>query len=375
MRLALAGGGTGGHLSPGFGLLETMEASRPGSEALFLAALHSGRLPEKRPGRFWVGIPARRFNLKKWWKLPAALAGNLSAYRQSYTALADFRPAALLGLGGYVSVPPVLAAFRLGIPVVLLEQNRIMGRANRHLEKGARVTALTFPLEGSPVGHRVLTGIPLGRRVKEESPPPELPGPEWPVGVFTLLVMGGSRGAKFINHLLRRSLPAWKTEKGDLRIIHLSGAEDAGMLRAVYREAGISARVFPYLKEMGWAYRHADLLIARAGAATLAEAAYWGLPSLLIPYPWATDQHQLANARYFEAKGGALVLEEAVTTPEELTKIVKHFSDHPDELKNMSARAHSLFLPHGGERLLELLERAAGGEKISGSNTDYVVDK
>ncbi len=363
MRLALAGGGTGGHLSPGFGLLETLAARRPGSEALVLAALHSGRLPAGGEGRNWVGIPARRFNPKEWWKLPSVLAGNLSAYRRSRAALAEFRPAALLGLGGYVSVPPVLAAFRLGIPVVLHEQNRIMGRANRLLERWARVTALTFPLEGRASGRRVLTGMPLCRRVKEESPPPPLPAPGWPSGGFTLLVMGGSRGARFINQLLRRSGPALKGGRSDLRIIHLSGDEDAGMLRVFYREEGISARVFPYLKEMGWAYRHSDLLIARAGAATLAEAAFWGLPSLLIPYPWAADQHQLANARYFEGKGAALVLEQPVTKPKELIKIVNYFADHRDELKNMSARALSLFIPEGGERVLELLEKAAGENK------------
>lgn len=359
MRFALAGGGTGGHLSPGFGLLEELAASRPGSEALFLAALHSGKLPRGEESQRWVGIPARRVNLKKCWRLPGALAGNISAYRQSHTALADFRPAVLLGLGGYVSVPPVLAAFRLGIPVVLHEQNRIMGRANRYLERWTEATALTFPLEGRAAGNRVMTGIPLCRRVKEESSPRNLPGPDWPDGGFTLLVMGGSRGARFINLLLRRAGPALKIARADLRIIHLSGAEDVETLRSAYRAAGISARVFPYLKEMGWAYRRADLLIARAGAATLTEAAYWGLPSLLIPYPWAADHHQLANARYFEAKGAALVLEQTVTIPEELTRIVKYFTGHRGELKNMSDRARTLFIPGGGEKLLELLEKVA----------------
>ena len=370
MKLALAGGGTGGHLSPGLGLLETLAEKRAGSRALFLSSIHSGNFPEGGEDQRWIRIPARRLHLKKWWLLPAALAGNLSAYRRSRAVLTEFRPDVLLGLGGYVSVPPVLAASRLGIPVVLHEQNRIMGKANRYLERWARFSALGFPLEKGASGRRVLTGIPLCRRVKDATPP-EIADPGWPGGGFTLLIMGGSRGAVFINRLLRGSAPALKKGGKSLRIIHLSGRTDAEMLRAAYRQAGITALVFPYLNEMGWAYSYADLLIARAGAATLAETAYWGLPSLLIPYPWAADRHQLANARYFEGKGAALVLEQPVGDDygdrKEFAKIVNYFTDHRGVLKDMSARARSLFIPEGGERLLELLEKAARGEKSLGS--------
>lgn len=361
MKLALAGGGTGGHISPGIALLEFLTQKEKESEVMFLTSSRSRQIvKDDIPNCRWVQISAATLSPRKFWRWPEALVKNLVGYRQSYLALKKFKPEAIFGLGGYVSAPPIVAAVRQGIAVVLCEQNTVVGRANAFLSRWAAQVALGFPLVNNifPQGRTVLTGNPLRKDIRQSAPPGTLS--DWGLedGRFTILVMGGSRGARFINRLLIESIPFFREKKNQIQIIHLSGEEDKDKVSQAYSGAGLRAKVFSSWDKMGWVYSQADLLVARGGAATLTEAAFWGLPSIIIPYLWATDEHQLANARYFEKSGAALVFEQNLVSPSELVEAVLNLKESRKNLEDMSEKAKNLFIPNAEESILNLIREA-----------------
>ena len=365
MRLALAGGGTGGHLLPGLAVAEELE-KEPGSESLFFL---SSRDPEESGARLRrcrrVRVPAAPLS-GSFLRRPRSLIENLDGWRLSRRELAGFQAEAILGLGGFVSAPPVLAATTLRIPVVLYEQNTVPGRANRFLTRFAGRIALGFPLRRGafPAGKTFLTGNPILPAAAEGGPPGA--GEEWGLreGAFTLLVMGGSRGAHFLNRLMIESIPFWGDRTGGIQILHLSGAEDENLVRSAYRTGGIRARVWPFWDRMGWLYRRADLLIARSGALTLSEAAHWGLPALLVPYPYATDGHQAMNAGYFQEQGAAIAVEEGALTGRKLAETVTGLMRDRASLERMREAARRLARPESARAILELVREAIKENKI-----------
>lgn len=356
MKLAFAGGGTGGHLAPAIAILEELRSRGDDSPALFLTAGRSAPgLVGAFPGSRTVSLPAASLSLRRVWSIPEGGIRNYRGYRLSLRALERAEPDLVLGLGGYVSVPPVLAARRLKVPVVLHEQNAVMGRANRFLSRFATMVIGSFPLVGRGGRRMVLNdiGFPLRLAARNDAPEGTITGWGLSRRRFTILVLGGSRGARSVNRLLEESIGALGKEEG-LQFIHCAGPLDLDRMTGAYREGGLPAAVFEGLSTIGWGYSLADLVVGRAGGATLSEIAYWGLPSILIPYPWATDDHQLANARHFQRSGAALVYEQAEVSASLLVEVIIRLKRDREERERMSAAARRLHKPGGAGKMVDL---------------------
>ncbi|MEX0727075.1 MAG: undecaprenyldiphospho-muramoylpentapeptide beta-N-acetylglucosaminyltransferase [Planctomycetaceae bacterium] len=310
-----AGGGTGGHLFPGMAVAEELRRREAGVAIEFWG---TERELERRilaehgwPHRSMSGEPStslRRHPLR-------VMRGNWQAYRQARRWLSEHPPAAVIGLGGFSSAPVVYAAQRLGVPIVLLEQNTIPGRATRYLCRWADVVCTSFPETQSYLrnGCRVeLTGNPISGEMRkmgitrsaaeEESASVHLP--------LHLLILGGSQGASAINHAVTAAIPRLKSHLQDWQIVHQTGAADLEHVQAEYAHHEVAATVAAFLSPMSDAYAHAGCVVSRAGATTLAELACCGIPAILIPYPHAVNQHQLRNAEFFGDKHAAIIVEQ-----------------------------------------------------------------
>ncbi len=360
MRLALAGGGSGGHLIPGLAVAEELEKDSRSESLFFLSPRDPSSFGERLSRCRCVRLPAAPLAGGIFGRSPRWLLSNLAGFRKSRRVLARFRPEAILGLGGFVSAPAVLAAVSLKIPVVLHEQNTVPGRANVLLSRFARRTALGFPLSRGKLkgGRQSVTGNPILPAAAERGP--ETLDAEWSfaAGIFTLLVMGGSGGAHFLNRLMIESAPLWREWAYRIQILHLSGPREENEVRDAYRSCGIRAQVWPSRDRMGWLYGRADLLIARSGALTLAEAAHWGLPSILVPYPFARDGHQAENAAYFQERGAAIAAEQGAWTPKLLIETVIRLLEDDQRLERMGRAARKLAHDDGAKKILDLIEEA-----------------
>lgn len=360
MKLAFAGGGTGGHLAPAIALIEELRERGSDSGAIFLTAGPPVEyLSRVVPGSRVFAIPAAAISPWRPWSALSRLLLNRQGYLRSIEILKSDPPDLLIGLGGYVSLSPVLAAWWLKIPVVVHEQNRVLGRANRFLARRSVGVISSFPLRsGRHNPARVVQlGFPIRRAARE--PAPKGTAAAWGLkpGRFTVLVLGGSRGARAINRLLEEvaGCLSGSAQGSEIQIIHCAGPEDSERLTQAYRERGLTAAVFPGLQKIGWAYSLAQLAVSRAGGATLGELAAWGLPAILIPYPFATDDHQLANARYFARAGGAVVYPEPEITSSLLAEEIFRLRLDPGHLREMAAAARRLGTPEAGRRIVDYL--------------------
>lgn len=330
MKIVIAGGGTGGHLYPGIAIAR--EALKTGgNEVLFVGTkqgIEARVLPRERlPVRF---IPVGKL---KGMKLMAVIRTLLTlplGLIQSLSLLREVKPDVVIGIGGYSSGPVALAAWGLRIPVLIVEPNSYAGMANRTLGKLADRVFLCFPGTAaqqffSPgktqkVGPLVRTGIDRGNRNTSLSDF----GLE--AGRFTVFVMGGSGGAHAVNMAMKEAAGFLKEEK-QIQILHQTGEKDAADVAAGYRNAGVKAAVLPYIHDMAGAYAVADLVISRSGATTVAELAVCGKRAILIPFPFAADNHQEHNARTLAERGSAEVIVQKDLRPEMLAAIIKKHAD------------------------------------------------
>jgi len=359
MKAAFAGGGTGGHISPALAMAERVRSE--GGECLFLVSFRSAPAFAARLAEFaWREIPSAPFRPGRPWTVPAAARSNWSGYRRSLRELREFAPDLLVATGGYPSLAAAFAARKLRIPLVLYDANTVPGRANRFLARygGLMLRALPpdpgFLLKIPQV--RVSPPVPAAARAKAPAGTAEAWGldPE----MFTVLVMGGSHGARGVNLLLQRCLGAWWGLEDKLQFIHVCGAGLEGRVEEAYREAGFRARVFPFAERMGWLYSLADLVVARSGAASVAEIVHWGRPAILVPYPWAADAHQEKNARYLESAGAAEVCSEGEEAPARLAAAVEKLLSDPARLEGMRAAARAAAAGSFSD-ILEVLAAAA----------------
>lgn len=356
LRLAFAGGGTGGHVCPAVAVAQAASEAHPGSQALFLG---SDRAVEKRilshAGLPHVALPAAPLRGGR------GLLAQVQALWLARAHLRAFRPHVVLGLGGFASAPGVLAARTLGVPVALFEPNAVAGRANQLLARLAAVACthwpeLTLPCPvartGAPLGQAVARGLSL-------TPGEARYALGLPPGARTVLIMGGSQGARALNEWLRQSLPAALPAGPPPAFIHLTGSEAAvPALQDAYRAAGAPHRVLPFLDEMGLAYRAADLALVRGGAATLAELAACGLPGLIVPLPSSAGDHQRVNARAHAALGAGRVLEEAALDAGALAGALALLRA-PDELAGMRRAALGAGRPSAALTVVRVMEQLA----------------
>ena len=337
LKIIIAGGGTGGHLFPGIAVAEEF-LKRGETEVLFIG---SGNKLEKDVlgGR---GFPLRTirtegFKGKGLMRTMTALLKIPGSIWESYRIIRDFRPQLVLGVGGYASGPAVLTARLMGIRTAVMEQNALPGLTNRILGKFVdrifltyRETRKWFSEENTLVtGNPVRAALLAGARAVD--------GPK---DRFTILIFGGSQGARSINRVLCAALPHLNDK--NIRIIHQTGKDDLQYVSDVYRSYGFDAEVQPFIHDMAAAYRAADLVICRAGATSIAEITVMGKAAILIPFPFAVDDHQKKNAEALAGAGAALLIEEKELEGKELAETIERFYHHRELLRDMEAKSASL---------------------------------
>jgi UDP-N-acetylglucosamine--N-acetylmuramyl-(pentapeptide) pyrophosphoryl-undecaprenol N-acetylglucosamine transferase len=358
VRLVVTGGGTGGHLFPGIAVAEAIMAERPGSQVLFIGT--DRQIDNQVLGQRPFLTAALKCQGLKGKSVGAALAALVQlplALGRALFILRKFAPALVLGVGGYVTGPVVLAARLLGIPTCIHEQNSIPGLANKLLGKFVDRIFLSMP--GSerffPANRAILTGNPVRREILASHEQPE--ATRAPV----LLVMGGSQGAHRLNDLVAAGLCAAKADlPAGFVVIHQTGRLDAESVRARYAAAGIRAEVAPFFSDMAAVYQRAALIVSRAGATSLAEICVLGKPAILVPFPYAADNHQEHNARLVVARGGALMRREAELDGPGLAADILKIINEPATMRRMGEQARTVSFPEAAAAIVRECLALAG---------------
>lgn len=364
LRVVLAGGGTGGHLYPALAVADRIREE--GGEAFFVGT-RRGLGARVVPGRGYGIAFVRARGLGGGLKglLLAAFDGALGLV-QSLAVLARKRPDLVIGTGGYVCAPVVLAARLLGIPSVLMEQNAIAGKATKFLSRFARRVCLSFPgSEGGLPADRVeVTGNPIRREIVERDRAVARQRLGIAEGQACVLVTGASQGAASLNRAVLRALPGWRDR--NWVVLHLTGPnhlEEVQVRSGPLVEGGrLSYRPLGYLEDIAEAYAASDLVVCRAGATTLAEITARGLPSVLVPYPFAAERHQDHNARVLVERGAAQVLEDGAVE-EALGGLVEELLRHPGDLRRMAEASAALGRPDAAQRVVEVARSQTGRER------------
>lgn len=338
--VVIAGGGTGGHLYPGIALARAIMKNDPDIQVTFIGTqrgIESKVLPrEGLPLKtiFSGGLLGKKgmSRLISWCKLPIGMM-------QSLAYLMFNRPRLVVGVGGYVSGPAVLSAWMLRIPVLIHEQNSIPGVTNRLLAKIADTVAVTFPesVKYFP-RHKV---VHTGNMIREEFCNAEAPPPV-EQGKFVVMVLGGSQGAQAINRAMADALEALAPVKERLHIIHQTGEKDEAAMQQAYADRGFSAEVRTFIFNMAEQYQKASLIVSRSGATTLAEITALGKASILIPFPFASHNHQEHNARALEKTEAAKVILESDLDGQRLAAEILNFIEHPEQLEKMNRCSYQL---------------------------------
>jgi len=375
MKVLIAGGGTGGHIYPGIAVAEEIKRLSPETSVLFVGGdrgLEGRVVPEA--GFELATIPARGLPRKALWRVPGALLANTGAFVKAAGIVSSYKPDVVLGTGGYVSAPVVVAAWLARVPVLLQEQNAVPGLTNRMLARVADEVHVAFTesrswfarkdrlkLSGNPVRRMILSGDrrqALARFGLSEQ-------------AATVFVFGGSRGARRINEA---ALDAMTRLRGGLQaqFILQTGKEDFAWAKERAEKEQLPVTVVPYLTHIHEAYAAADLVVCRAGAMTLAEIAACGVPAILVPYPFAAYDHQVTNAQNLAERGGAVMILDADLTGERLaTEVQRLVKDRPTLIR-MSSNARRFARPDAAERiaksLLDWASRPRGAKAPQGQD-------
>ncbi|HXJ36708.1 MAG TPA: undecaprenyldiphospho-muramoylpentapeptide beta-N-acetylglucosaminyltransferase [Candidatus Eisenbacteria bacterium] len=345
--IVIAGGGTGGHLFPGIALAEALRAR--GRTVTFVgtqAGIEVRAVPAAGfPLRLVPGAQVRGGGVVRGLRGLAATARGVAAARG---LLGELRPSVVVGVGGYASVAMVVAARLRRTPVVLLEQNTIPGVASRALGRLAQRVCLGFAEAASffPAGRWTHTGNPVRQRV--------LDAPAVPGSAPGLLVFGGSQGAHRLNEAAVDAIGRLGGRVPGLRIHHQTGTADCEAVVAGYRRLGIAAKVEPFVDDMGAAYAAADLVVARAGAMSCAEITARGLPSILVPYPYAADDHQRHNAAVLVRAGAAEMILDAELDGERLANVLGRLLGDTAARATMAAAARAAGRPDAALRVADV---------------------
>jgi UDP-N-acetylglucosamine--N-acetylmuramyl-(pentapeptide) pyrophosphoryl-undecaprenol N-acetylglucosamine transferase len=363
VRLVIAGGGTGGHLFPGIAVAEEFLSRDSANEVLFVGTergIEARVLP--RLGFRLELISAAGIRGKGGLSQAKGLAMLLYGYVQSRKILKAFHPDRVLGVGGYASGPVVLAARGMQIRRYIHEQNAIPGVTNKILAHFAEEVFISLDEAEKffPKGKTLLTGNPVRKEIlaatEQNSPQPpvtkgECPSPNSPilqgegkgeVGLFRLLVFGGSAGAHSVNQAMIGSLPHLSRFREKLAITHQTGENDLDEVREAYRREGFRTDVVPFIEDMAAAYRAASLVVCRAGATTLAEVTSCGKACIFIPYPFAVDDHQRRNAEALLKKGACFMLLEQELSGESLARMIIELMEDPERITLAGVAARGL---------------------------------
>lgn len=346
----MAGGGTGGHVIPA--LAVARELSRRGHELLF-AGTRSGLEGRLAPAAGfsieWIEIGGLkrvgwRRTLRTLWQLPP------SVWRM-FRLLGRRRPAAVFSMGGYAAGPVMLAAWARGVPMALMEPNVVPGMTNRWMGRMAARALISFPETARhfPKGRAQLIGLPV--RSEFFALPPRPRG-----AVPTVLITGGSRGSRRLNVAVRESWPLFRQAAFGVRLIHQTGPEAHAEISGGFAQSGLQGEVVPFIEDMPAAFAAADLVVCRSGAGAVAELAAAGKPAILVPFPYAADNHQWRNAEALARAGAARLVADAEFTGARFFGEAQRLVSEPELLERMGRAARQLARPRAAERAADLLE-------------------
>ena len=352
-NIILTTGGTGGHIFPALAVAEELRRRNPNASLLFVGSLYG---PEERlmrqAGIPFEGLPVRGL-LGRGFKAVGAGAQMALAVGKAVGILRRFKPDVVAGFGGYAAFAPMLAARILGVPGVLHEQNAIAGASNRFLARLARRVCISLPnTSGFDMKKCVFTGNPVRAAVSA-------------VGQVDrhrqtrrLLVMGGSQGAHALNAFMLENLAEFRGAGVEIR--HQTGITDEGSVRAAYVAAGYAPEcVSAFIDDMAGAYAWADVALCRAGASTVAELCAAGLPSVLVPFPYAIHDHQTRNAEVLTRSGAAVLVPEGRMAVQHMSDILLRLLTMPGEREPMTAAALAAARPDAAARVVAVLEQTA----------------
>ena len=349
MKIIIVGGGTGGHLFPGIAIAREFKKRDAKTKILFVGT---------RKGIEFKVLPKEKFQLRTI--LSSGLRGRLSwrtlialgeipiALLQSFWILVNFRPKLVLGVGGYVTGPFVLMAWLLKITIAIQEQNSIPGMTNRILGKMADKIFISFEKSKKYFPERKveLTGNPIREEYYENKTEPEK-------SRFNVLIFGGSRGANSLNNAMVEALDFLSEDKDSLHFIHQTGQEQFKMVQTKYRSKNVSAEVNPFIFNMADAYQRSNLVICRAGASTIAELAACGRAAVLVPFPFAANNHQQLNAEFFVKQGAAVMVKDSELSGIILAKLIKELMHEPDRLNEIEKASARMAKKDAGKKIVD----------------------
>ncbi|NNB85459.1 undecaprenyldiphospho-muramoylpentapeptide beta-N-acetylglucosaminyltransferase [Corallococcus exiguus] len=354
MKVLIAGGGTGGHLFPGIALAEEVVTRHPANEVVFVGTekgLEARVVPKE-------GYPLELVKVQglKGKGLIGLLKGLIAlpmAFLASFRILSRHKPDVVVGVGGYASGPVVLAAWMMGIPTAIQEQNALPGFTNKVLGRIVKVVFTSFEearnhfpeakvqMIGNPIRKKLMDNYLRSSSAHEK---------------FSVLIFGGSLGARGLNNRVLEALDSLGDVKGQLDIVHQTGKLDLENVTKGYADKGFAdvAQVVEFIDDMSSAYAKADLVICRAGATSLAELTVCKKPSILVPFPHATDNHQEVNARALVDAGAAIMFRESELTGQKLAETLRGLMTDPAKLKQMAKKAGIFGRPAAAKELADV---------------------
>jgi UDP-N-acetylglucosamine--N-acetylmuramyl-(pentapeptide) pyrophosphoryl-undecaprenol N-acetylglucosamine transferase len=357
MRIIIAGGGTGGHVIPALAIAQQLK-KQFGAEILFIGTargIETRLVPQAGFPLELIQVGALKnvsllTRAKTMFDLPRAIAA-------SSRMLSDFDPEVVIGVGGYASGPAMVAALRRRLPTLAFEPNVVPGFANRMIARWVSAAAVHFEETCKYFPHCRVTGVPV--REAFFSIPPKT------AGTPTLLVFGGSQGARAINQAMTtaESLAGLLAKIPGLHIIHQTGQRDYDSVLAAYLQSGISSEVHKFIDDMPETFSRADLLVCRSGASTVGEITAAGKPAIFVPFPAAADDHQNVNARALERAGAAVVVEESNLDAAYLVDTIAALIGDAGRLRSMSAAASALAHPKAVEEIAEMVKELAARDQ------------
>lgn len=352
MKFVMAGGGTGGHIIPALAVAK--ELQRRGHQPLFIGTRHGmeARLvPAAGFSIEWIDIGGLNRvglwqRLRSLWQLPFSVW-------KVWHSLSASRPGAVFSMGGYVAGPVVLAAALKRLPIVAMEPNAVPGLTNRRMSNITARALINFEETSRffPDGRSELTGVPVRPEFFSISPRAQ-------DSRFTLLITGGSQGSRTLNEAARASWRYFAEARVPIRIIHQTGRQGVNLFDE-WQKSGIDGTISEFISDMPGAFAEADLVVCRAGASTVSELAAAGRPSILVPFPFAADNHQLRNAEAMVRAGAARLVEDSEMNGQRLFDQVVSLMSNRDELRAMAKAARSMAKPRAAQRAAEVLEEVA----------------
>ncbi len=350
MKIIIVGGGTGGHLFPGIAIAREFQKRNPKIKILFVGT---------RRGIEYKVLPKENFELKTIlssglkgkisWRTLIALVEIPIAFLQSLWVLINFRPKLVLGVGGYVTGPFVLMAWLLRIPTAIQEQNSMPGMTNRILGRIVDKIFVTFEKSKKhfPEKKIEVTGNPI----REEYYEAKVRRKE---SQFNVLIFGGSKGASSINRAMVEALDFLSEDKNSLHFIHQTGEEQFETVKKSYLSKKVSADVSKFIFNMADDYRRSNLVICRAGASTLAELAACGRAAILVPYPFAANNHQQLNAEYLVEQGAALMVKDCDLSGKKIAELIKKMMHQPNLLQEIEKVSAAMAKKDAGKKVVDL---------------------